>query len=272
MTNAAQQLFVNVPAAPATDIYFLTGKKYWALTAFCMYSLTEASTIPLRPIFIDDGSFDEGFIKKIKSQFPGCIIKLSAEIELIISQKLPADKYPCLHKKRSVYPHIKKLIDVHIGAAGWKMVLDSDMLFFKPPIEIYNWLNNPEQPFFLYDPITSYHYSLSLMEELAGNKINPNINVGAAGLKSEDIDWDKLECWVKTLEEKQGTSYLLEQALTAMLVAGKEIIIADKAEYIVMPDKKEVQNPTGVLHHYVAQSKEYYFTISWKHISKPINA
>jgi len=264
MAKAARDLFVNAPSAPTTDIYFLTGKKYWALTAFCMYSLARVSTISLRPVFIDDGSFDEGFIKNIKSQFPGCLIKLSAEIELIIAQKLPEDKYPNLYKKRSVYPHIKKLIDVHIGSTGWKMVLDSDMLFFKPPVEICDWLKQPEQPFFLHDPITSYHYSLTLMEELAGDKINPNINVGAAGLKSEDINWDKLEHWVKTLEEKEGTSYLLEQALTAMLVAGKETLIADKDAYVVMPGKNEVENPNATLYHYVDAAKEWYYKKAWK--------
>jgi len=266
MVKASQDLFVDAPSTPTIDIYFLTGKKYWALTAFCMYSLAQVSTIPLKPVFIDDGSFDEDFIKKIKSQFPGCLIKLAAELELIISQKLPADKYPYLNKKRSTYPHIKKLIDVHIGSTGWKMVLDSDMLFFKPPIEMCNWLKAPEQPFFLYDLITSYHYSLALMEELAGDKINPNINVGAAGLKSENIDWDKLEYWVKILEEKEGTSYLLEQALTAMLVAGKEITIADKDDYIVMPDKNEVERPTAALHHYVDAAKEWYYKKAWKAI------
>lgn len=266
MANAAQDLFINTPSTSTTDVYFLTGKKYWALTVFCFYSLAKVGTIPLRPVFIDDGSFDEDFVKKIKAQFPGCDIKLAADIETIITQKLPEDKYPYLHKKRAIYPHIKKLIDVHIGSTGWKMVLDSDMLFFKPPGELLNWLKKPEQPFFLYDPITSYHYSLTLMEELAGNKINPNINVGAAGLNSEDIDWDKLEHWVKILEEKEGTSYLLEQALTAMLVAGKEVIIANKDDYMVMPGKNEVENPTASLHHYVDASKEWYYKKAWKAI------
>jgi hypothetical protein len=268
MIKSAQNLLVNEPPLSAINIYFLTGKKYWPLTAFCMYSLAKVSTMPLRPVFIDDGSLDEKFINKIIAQFPGCIIKTAAETEIIIKQKLPVNKYPFLHKKRAIYSHIKKLIDVHAGSSGWKMVLDSDMLFFKPPVEMLDWLKQPEKPFFLYDPISSYYYSLWLMEKLAGNKINPNINVGVAGLKSEDINWDELEYWIKTLEEKGGTNYLLEQALSAMLVAGKEITIADRAAYIVMPDKSDVESPSAVLHHYVAESKEWYFKSAWKAVIK----
>lgn len=103
------------------------------------------------------------------------------------------------------------------------------------------------------------------MEQFAGNTIIPNLNVGAIGLKSESIDWDKLEAWIVQLEEKEGTNYLLEQALSAMLVAGYEPIIANKKEYIVMPEQNEVEHPSAKLHHYVAGSKEWYYKKAWQH-------
>jgi len=266
MVNASASLKITEPPADAAEVYFLTGKKFWPLTAFCMYSMAKQSDNKLRAVFVDDGSLDESIIKTMQMQFPGCIVKTSSQIETDIKTYLPASKYPVINQKRAIYPHIKKLTDVHAGSKGWKIVLDSDMLFFKKPAEMLQWLNDPQQPFFLYDPIYSYHYSIKLMEQFAGNSIIPNLNVGAIGLKSESIDWDKLETWIAQLEAKEGTNYLLEQALSAMLVANDEPIIADKKEYIVMPEGSEVEHPSATLHHYVADSKEWYYKKAWQQV------
>jgi len=266
MVKASADLKVAEPAAGVAEVYFLTGEKFWPLTAFCMYSLSKQCENKLRAVFVDDGSLDEALINTMRLQFPGCIIKTSAQIEADIKTWLPASKYPVINKKRAVYPHIKKLTDIHAGSKGWKLVLDSDMLFFKYPAEMLKWLDKPQQPFFLYDPIYSYHYSIKVMEQFAGNTIIPNLNVGAIGLKSETIDWDKLEAWIAKLEEKEGTNYLLEQALSAMLVAGDKPIIADKKDYIVMPEKNEVEQPLATLHHYVAGSKEWYYKKAWQQV------
>jgi len=266
MVKASALLKITGPATDAAEVYFLTGKKFWPLTAFCMYSLSKQSGNKLRPVFIDDGSLDESLIKTMRLQFPGCIIKTSAQIEADVKTYLPISKYPVINKKRAIYPHIKKLTDIHAGSKGWKLVLDSDMLFFKYPAEMLKWLDAPQQPFFLYDPIYSYHYSIKLMEQLAGDIIIPNLNVGAIGLKSEWVDWDKLEVWIAQLEEKEGTNYLLEQALSAMLVAGDDPIIADRKQYIVMPGISEVEHPSATLHHYVAGSKEWYYKKAWQQV------
>jgi len=266
MVKESASLKVAEPASNAKKVYFLTGKKFWPLTAFCMYSLAKQSSNKLKAVFVDDGSLDEVTIKTMQLQFPGCIVKTSAQIEADIQKYLPTSKYPVINKKRAIYPHIKKLTDVHAGSEGWKIVLDSDMLFFKTPIEMLNWLDNPEQPFFLYDPVYSYHFSLKLMEQLTGNTIIPNLNVGAIGLKSESIAWDKLESWIAKLEEKEGTNYLLEQALSAMLVANDNPVIADKKDYIVMPERSEVEHPSATLHHYVADSKEWYYKRAWQQV------
>jgi len=247
---------------------YLTGEKYLHQSLFCVYSLFRHLTLDEQSdfsiIFYDDGSLTSGSLIFLKLKHPFIQVVSAQQTQQKMDELLPADRYPFLHKKRAVYPHIKKLIDVHLGARGWQIVLDSDMLFFNKPVQLLDWLKKPQQPFFLFDPISSYHYSFPLMEELTGYKLNAHLNVGVAALKSEDINWDILEFWVKTLEENEGTSYLLEQALIAMLVAGKEIIVADQNAYVVKPGQNEVQAPTAVLHHYVAESKEWYYKTGWR--------
>ncbi|QXV67507.1 glycosyl transferase [Mucilaginibacter sp. 21P] len=250
------------------EVYFLTGKRYWYQTAFCLYSLQKVcTTIRITAKFIDDGSINEKLKKQIIKQFPSSIVITAADTEALLDAGLPWQSYPRIRAKRETYPHLKKLTDVHIHSGDWKLVLDSDMLFFKYPKELLDWINNPSKPFFLKDPITSYHYSFNLMEELTGKRITPNLNVGVIGLNSKKINWDALENWIAELEKKEGTSYLLEQALSAMIVAGEDIIIADPSVYMVMPCEQEVRQLTSALHHYVAQSKEWYYKLAWKSIA-----
>jgi len=270
MISAAYSLKeVSKPGLPVYYIYFLTGKKYWYQTAFCLYSLQKVScSIQFNAILIDDGSFDDKLTKQILSQFPSVKIQRADETESRLNQYLPAARYPVLHKKRKIYPHIRKLIDVHAGETGWKMVIDSDMLFFKGPELFENWLKTTSTPFFLHDAVHSYYYSNELMANLVGMPVTPNLNVGMIGLESGSINWDKLESWIIALEKQEGSNYLLEQALSAMIVAGQKVIVAPKDDYIVLPGEQESKSPAAVLHHYVAESKEWYFKNAWRLILK----
>ncbi|MBD2452903.1 glycosyl transferase [Nostoc sp. FACHB-87] len=250
------------------DIYFLTGRNFWYQTCLCAYSMAQHTNLTLRPIIYDDGSLEKKYQDQIIKIFPNAKIILNSEIEEYINQYLPQKKFPYLRERRLNYPNLRKVTDIHIASQGWKLVLDSDMLFFRTPDFLLDWLKSPQQPCHMVDVETSYGYPETLMASLAQANISERLNVGICGLKSEDIDWEKLEYWCRTMIEQQGTHYYQEQALVAMLMAGKPCAVAPDKEYIVMPSKDEVIQPQAVLHHYVADSKPWYFRYGWKHIVK----
>jgi hypothetical protein len=242
-------------------IYFLTGKNYLYQTLFCICSLVRYTNEEFQFLLIDDGSFDNVLIKQINGQLPGAIIITRDAIAKNIETGLPAARYPALHRKRAVYPHIKKLTDIHtIPGESWKLVLDSDMLFWGEPVEMLEWLKAPNKPLHLIDCAESYGYSALLMKELAGREIKPLINVGALGLNSKTIAWNEVDTWIRDLEAGQGASYYLEQALSAMIIGDTESIALRSDRYIVNP----LGSSGGVLHHYVDLSKEQYFKFAWK--------
>ncbi|ALF54341.1 glycosyl transferase [Nostoc piscinale CENA21] len=268
-----QAVYRLLPISPqnlqqSLDIYFLTGRKFWYQTCFCAYSMAQHTNLTLRPIIYDDGSLEKKYQAQIIKIFPNAKIILKPEIEEYINQHLPQHKFPYLRERRFNYPNMRKITDIHAGSKGWKLVLDSDMLFFRTPDFLLNWLKSPQQPCHMVDVETSYGYSDTLMASLAQATISERLNVGICGLKSEDIDWEKLEYWCKTLIEQQGTHYYQEQALVAMLMAGKPCAVAPEENYIVMPSREEVMKPKAVLHHYVADSKPWYFRYGWKHIAQ----
>jgi hypothetical protein len=249
------------------QLHFLTGKKYLYQTLFCIQSLAKAGLHNINIILVDDGTFNFDIINRINRQLPGATIITQEIIANNLDKIIPARLFPVLHHKRKVYPHIKKLTDIHtIPGNAWKLVLDSDMLFWKKPQAIVDWLEKPQYPLYMHDCQNSYGYSKQLMETLIGTKISDRINVGVIGLNSTAIDWQKLEDWITILEEKEGASYYLEQALTAMLIGDSKVSILPVNEYIVNPDIEVVNKQQGTLHHYVDLSKEGYFKQAWKKI------
>jgi len=265
MMEASLQLPPVQCYAHGLPVYFLTGKNYLYQTLFCIWSLVKFTNEEFLFILVDDGSFDSTLVTQIQKQLPGCTIVMQDEVDKNLQQRLPSQQYSHLYQKRIVYPHLKKLTDIHtLAGVDWKLVLDSDMLFWDTPHEIIQWLKKPEQPIHMVDCVESYGYSKQLMEKLSGHPIPSLLNVGAIGLNSTEINWSVLDNWMKVLEEKEGSSYYLEQALTAMLIGEQQSTILDKDQYKVNPSQGDTKPP--VLHHYVDLSKKYYYTQAWRKV------
>jgi hypothetical protein len=257
------------PPSDAPEVCFLTGRRFWYQTAFCFWSLCRHAGRPLRAVFYDDGTFDDSLRNECIRLFPGARLHDVREIEALLDQHLPVARFPTLRARRLVYPNLRKLVDCHVGHHGWRLVLDSDMLFFRRPDLLLAWLESPARPLHMTDVQDAYGYSTELMESLAGRPIPSRLNVGLCGLRSDELDWDRLETWCRRLQEAEGTSYYQEQALAAMWLAGRECVVAPPEDYVLMPDEDEARRPHAVMHHYVHLSKRGYFRHAWRHLYNP---
>jgi hypothetical protein len=264
MEAAAHQLPPLMPTPDPDRVYFLSGRRFWYQTCFCAYSLVARSRVYVCPVIYDDGSLTQTDTAAIRRIFPDAEIIAAAVTEAKLDQYLPSSQFPTLRSRRLEYFNLRKLTDIHVNSQGWKLVLDSDMLFFRQPDFLLNWLASPQQPCYMVDVETAYGYSDELMSRLAGATIPGKINVGICGLQSESIDWEELEYWCKTMIELEGTHYYQEQAMAAMLMARHPSVIAPERDYILMPSKAEAQKPQAVMHHYVANSKPWYFRYGWQ--------
>jgi hypothetical protein len=265
MKLAVHDLPVSMAFNDGLPVYFLTGGKYIHQTLFCINSLLKVSKEKYHFFLVDDGTFNATIVGLIAEKLPGATIVSAEQINENLATYLPADKFPVLNFKRKTYPHIKKLTDIHTSSpTGWKLVLDSDMLFWKEPTAINNWLKRTDRPIHMVDSEESYGYKTDLMQEICGGIIPSLLNVGVIGLNSADLKWEKLEEWVVALEENEGTSYYLEQALTAMIVSGTDAVVLNKNDYKVNPTHLDLELESNVLHHYVDLSKEVYYKKAWK--------
>ncbi len=262
----------TLPALPAfpggpLELHLLTGRRFWYQTAFCLWSLARHAERPLAPVIYDDGSLTEEFRAPLARLFPAARFVTRSETVARLDEHLPAGRYPVLRERWLNYPNIRKLTDPHLGRTGWKLVLDSDLLFFHRPSFLLDWLAAPDRPLHAVDCETSYGYSRPLMNELTGTPVADLVNVGLTGLNGGELDWERLEHWCATLIAREKTSYYLEQALIAMLVAGRPCAIAPAADYVTLPEQPEADRCHAVMHHYVAQSKRWYFQHNWARIA-----
>jgi hypothetical protein len=255
-----------MPAEDAHEVFYLTGHRFAYQTAFCAVSLGRQAGPSIRIACVDDGTLTDLDVAMLRRVIPQIRIVSEKEIEPALDSLLPASRFPELRRRRLVYPHLRKLTDVHAIGAGWKLVLDSDMLFHNKPDFLIHWLNAPDRPCHMIDVADAYGYSPRLLRELAGCKLPQRVNVGVCGLNSGAIDWEKLEYWCRQMIVCEGTHYLMEQALVAMLIAGKQCAVAPAGSYMLAPNREEVEHPTAILHHYVFESKAWYFRFAWRHI------
>ncbi len=265
MEAAAARLPVpSVASGAALELHLLTGRRFWYQSAFCLWTLARQTGRPLAPVIYDDGSLAEQYRVSLSRLFPAVRFVAQGETIKRLDALLPVARFPFLRERWLNYPNLRKLIDPHLGGTGWKLVLDSDLLFFRRPDFLLHWLDTPDRPLHAVDCETSYGYSRPLMNKLAGAPVADLVNVGLTGLNSSELDWEQLEHWCSPLITQEKTSYYLEQALIAMLMAGRPCAIAPVADYVTLPKPPEAHACKAVMHHYVAHSKRWYFQQNWR--------
>jgi hypothetical protein len=263
---------LNLPSeGPRAEIAFLSGPKYWHQTVFCFSSLQLHCPFKITPIVFSDGGLTERTKEQFLRVIPWAQFVDTIKIDEQLNSILPVHAFPFLRNRRQEYPHLRKLIDIHLSVGRPVLVLDSDMLFFQRPDIILDWFTKPF-PVYMQDVRTSYGYPTGFLHELVGHAVPERVNVGLYSLGSTQIDWQRLEFWCREQIEVCGTHYLQEQALVAMLFAGIGAVALAREDYVVMPNLDEGRSPTAVLHHYVSSSKRSYFQHGWRRIAAMADA
>ena len=256
----------TLPAGPVAEIAFLSGERFWDQTLFCFVSLQLLCPFRIDPVVHDDGTLGPSVQAAMRRVVPWIRFVTAAQIQERLDRHLPERTFPALRARRLVYPHLRKLTDIHVAATKFTLVADSDMLFFHEPAEVLAWFAQP-RPMYMQDVETAYGYPLPYLNTLAGATVPEPVNVGLYGLDSSGIDWTRVERWCASQIADHGPRYLQEQALTAMLFAGLDALALPRDRYVVKPDPVEGFGPTAALHHYVDVSKHSYFRHGWRRIA-----
>jgi hypothetical protein len=267
MKEAAMRLSMTCSSSAETAypyIHFLTGKKHWYQTVFCIYSLLSKVNLPLHIVIHDDGTIDDKFAEMVRRQVRNCSIVFHRESEARVERALPREQFPYLRSARDQFPLFYKLIDCRLGFQGPQLLLDSDMLFFHEPLRLTEWLLQPTENIYMQDKFHSYQYSYPLLDVIATTPIKRFVNSGVTGIDNDLIDWNILEGWAKRLIEAEGISYFFEQTLYALFMTEHNSRSLPENDYILIPTRSEVEQAVGEMHHYPTGFRNWYFRSGWR--------
>jgi hypothetical protein len=246
-------------------IVAVAGKRNWYQMIFCLYSFYKTLGFNLKTTVIDDGTIDDLILQSIKSQVPFVEVIMSDIADPITSNRFDSSKYPTISGIINSFVVFKKIFHARTLVSGPVLVLDADMLFYRKPEELVNWINNPEQPIYMHDKYSIYGIKNEFINKSLS--IRPNVNTGIIGFNNDVFDLDKLErltCEYLSVDE---LNYLMEQALYAMYINDIPAICLSPADYEILPTKDEARIPKAVMHHFPTEHRAYYYRYAWKNIT-----
>lgn len=227
---------IDYKLVDSVEIHMLCQKKDAMMLAWSLSSFISQTGICPKIIVHDDGSFDQKTTDKLESKFPELkVLFLEKANELInniggLSPKL-------LEYRNHGHKLIYKLIDIFLLSHSNKvMVLDSDVLFFNRPEEIFKFINGDSDS----DSLISRHdgtYNLMLRPDYSTKyDILKNeagyMNSGIILYKKDKIGYNKLlEYFENTLREPGD--YFVEMTGWSSLIAQTKFKFLTKERYII---------------------------------------
>jgi hypothetical protein len=165
----------------------------------------------------EDGTVDEVARKRIRAVLSDVRLVPRAEADEKLHAVL-SDHPHCL-AQRSKHNLFLKFSDFAAFAPGKRfIVLDSDVIFFRPPTEILEWADG-ESDTYHYNEDTKEKFCIprAYLEEALGVTMWPRFNSGLVLAPKAAIDWDLAEKLLSVFEQTAHHPQFFEQTLYALM-------------------------------------------------------
>jgi hypothetical protein len=171
-------------------------------------------------VFHDDGTMHESDAAKLSRHFPGVRLIGRRESDPHVRGILRERGLTNCLKLREKQPHQLKLFDFVIYSQGRPFLqLDSDILFLRPPREVFDALAQPAGAWkdrYNMDCDEAYTWGIEQVKRETGIDLLPKINVGLMCLFRDPESFNYFEKWITMPVMPDRSEYYLEQSLSAM--------------------------------------------------------
>lgn len=182
------------PAAPGgVSIHVLTSSQDWLMALWMLRSFFHYSPARLPVVIHDDGTLTGENRAAIQQSLPGAVLVSRAEADAKAEAQLAA--HPRCRAMRRENNLMLKVFDPWIcSEAEGVLLLDSDVLFFSQPTEIWEWIASPKvENRWNEDIANAYTIPLHDMERMIGVPMTERINSGLGLVSRRSIDFDLVE-------------------------------------------------------------------------------
>lgn len=218
-----RQIILSTNPAPPVQrikypyrVHMLVCKRDLAMGICAAKTLVWAASESQPFIFHDDGSLNNADINKLMYHFPGCKVIPYADSSLKVREQFGIGSRLYQYRQKGVL--MLKLLDVKLFAETEKVIiLDSDIVFFRPPREVFALARTNAPNTFNKDIAPAYMLDMQLLEQITGKPLLSHLNSGLSVIHVNTIDFDRLEKWLSQLADQDLIMHRIEQSLMAML-------------------------------------------------------
>lgn len=206
-------------------------------------------------IFHDDGTVSANDVACLSYHFPqaGIILRRDSDQEL---NDLPS---ACAELRKRLVFGVKFFDVAHFSRGKPYLALDTDVLFFRNPDELYNALVSPAGIRWNQDPpaLVSLCDSVDRIVEATGIQPKAQFNAGLLAVPRPFVDWDRIERWLTALGEIP-LIWTAEQTLHAIVAA-----LEGGAPLPETYDVYEEHWPNVVSEHYCSRSRRNMYRVGY---------
>ncbi len=207
-----------LPEMP-TEVHMLVGSQTWLMALWAARSFQWASGYAWRFVFQDDGTLSPRQIAGLQRLFPLGTVSSRSDADARMEDRL-AEWPACLAARRAHFMFLKLFDPLFHSDSDRYILLDSDVLFFKKPTEMLDWVRTGK-PIFLFNPDIGESYSVPVeaLERHFGVKMLRRANAGLALIPREAVRLDVVEEYLSKFERESTHDLWLEQTAYALLAS-----------------------------------------------------
>jgi hypothetical protein len=216
----------------------------WALKTLYLTSGTRW------PVVIHlQGSTSAGIIRRLRKHFPDVRLVGQREADEKVTQALSA-KHPKLVQARWHSPFMMKLVDFTVFARAERIVvLDSDVLFFRAPVELraYAETETSNGCLFQRDPASTYNITEGEAAAVLGIRMPPCVNTGICVFPRSLIDFELCETLLEHPQVRRASGWI-EQTLFALCAGTRGGVKYLSSDYLISLERGVDYGPLTARH------------------------
>lgn len=259
------------PLAKA-PIHLLTSLQDYKLALWMLASLHEASQLRWTVVLHNDGSLMGWDLECFREIFPGTIIHRRCEMDDRMADVLT--KYPRCRDYRNRMPHGLKCFDIpEVCETPKYLMIDPDVLFFRPAGEILNWAEDSSKRGCWFNRDFQEPSPISPAQAVTdlGVPLWPRVNTGLCLLERQTVrNLDAMEEWLghPALQDPK-MQWRVEQTLLALCASQVGVGGLLPKEYEVSPHK--YRKPGGISRHYIGCVRGRFYSEGILELHKQLN-
>ncbi len=248
--------FAKEPPTPV-PVHVLTGADDWRLAAWMLASWFEATERNWSVDIHDDGTLPKDAQDTLVRLFPRARIITRAEADATMSRVLRA--FPFCWEYRQMHPLGLKIFDVpHFSEGARYLLFDSDVLFFRYPREILEWVNEDrDECWFNADITDTTLVTAAEVKEEFNVRLWQRVNSGLCLIYKPVISFDFIDRVLAQTSVLRGHIWRIEQTLYALCASkyGKGGLLPPAYEVSLRKNADE----QVVARHYVGAVRSRFF-------------